>query len=238
MIGTGIVTFAGKNLADFGVQVSGIDTYGAPSRVVNAEHVAGRNGSIVIDEGTYNDVEHVYHVAIKRHLAENISGLRNFLLSVRGYARLQDTYTPDEFYQAVFHNAIDLTAEGHGNKWSLFDLTFTRKPQRFLKTGEETITLTASGTVNNFTLMDARPLLRVYGHGTLKINGTTLTIAGTASYTDIDCELQDAYYGAQNLNQYLALSPNAFPVLQSGTNTFTLGTGITRVIITPRWWRL
>lgn len=238
MIGTGIVTFAGKNLADFGVQVSGVDTYGAPSRIITAQHVAGRNGSIVIDEGVYEDIEHVYHVAIKRHLADNISGLRNFLLSVKGYARLQDSYAPDEFYQAVFHNAINLTAEGHGNIWSLFDISFTRKPQRFLKSGEETITLTASGTVTNHTLMDARPHLRVYGHGTLGINSTTLTIAGTSSYTDIDCDLQDAYYGSQNLNQYLTLSPNAFPVLQPGANTFTLGSGITRVIITPRWWRL
>lgn len=235
---TGSLIFAGKNLNEFGVLVSGVDTYGAPERLVTPEAIPGRNGSVLMDENTYADVEVEYHVAIRGDFASNMRGLRDFLLSTQGYARMEDSYAPEDFYQAAYYAGIELTAEGPRNKWATFDLTFYRKPQRFLKVGEQPIELTASGAVNNPTLFTALPLIRVYGRGIITVNGVGITITGTQSYTDIDCDVQDAYYGAQNLNQYVTLSPNRFPVLSPGSNSVVFGSGITKAIITPHWWHL
>lgn len=55
---------------------------------------------------------------------------------------------------------------------------------------------------------------------------------------DVDCDIMDAHYGAINLNSYLTLSGNEYPTLVAGANNLTIGSGITRVEITPRWWRL
>ena len=50
--------------------------------------------------------------------------------------------------------------------------------------------------------------------------------------------MMDAYKGTISKNGNVELSDYNFPVLVPGTNTITLGTGITKVEITPRWWQL
>ena len=57
-------------------------------------------------------------------------------------------------------------------------------------------------------------------------------------YTDIDCELEDAYKDSVNKNGCLILSGGEFPVLQPGTNGIIFGAGISRIELIPRWWCL
>ena len=66
-----------------------------------------------------------------------------------------------------------------------FDLTFSCKPQQYLKSGERRQILTGSGTVYNPTLFDARPLLRIYGTGQVIIGDVTVTVTECDEYTDI-----------------------------------------------------
>lgn len=232
------VIFNGKDLSEFGVRFSGTETYGAPERKVTYESVPGRNGSLIIDEGVYNNIDLTYSAMIKDDFKQNIRGLRDYLLSVKGYARLEDTYSPETYYMACYSNAVQLSARGKNNRWAEFDITFSRKPQRFLKVGERTAEFTSSGIIYNPTLFDAKPFIRAYGHGDLTVNGTKITIGGTTAYTDIDCDLQDCYYISTNMNNYIIIDGYDFPVLSPGNNAITLGSGITRVIITPRWWHL
>lgn len=232
------VTFNGTNLNTFGVLISGVETYGAPNRIVRFEDVKGRNGSVIIDEGSYANAEMTYHAMIHENFAENIESLRNFLLNVKGYARLEDTYHPDVFYKACYSDAVEPTVKGYGNTNGEFDIVFNRKPQRFLKSGETTIELTASGIITNPTAFESLPLIRVYGTGTIVINSTQVVITSPTSYTDLDCEVQDAYYGSQNLNSYITITPYAFPYFVGGANTISFDSGITRVLVTPRWWKL
>lgn len=88
----------------------------------------------------------------------------------------------------------------------------------------------------NPTLFDARPLLVVTGTGNLTVNGVQIAISKTP--TTIDCEAMEAYNGTTSRNGDIVLTPNQFPVLKPGSNTITLGAGITKVEITPRWWRI
>ena len=64
------------------------------------------------------------------------------------------------------------------------------------------------------------------------------TLKAADGYTDIDCDLEDAYKGSANKNGCLQLYSGEFPTLAPGENGITLGTGITKVEITPRWWSL
>ena len=232
------VVFGGKNLRDFGVIISGTRTYGAPARVVSYETVKGRNGDLIIDDGVYENVEVTYTAMIHDDFARNIRDLRNYLLSVKGYARLEDCYNPDTYCLASYANAIEFEAKGFGNSNGEIDITFNRKPQRFLKTGETQLELTATGTIYNPTDFDSFPMIRVYGHGDLTINGTVVSIGGTTPYVDLDCELQNASYGSTNMNNYITLTPYDFPYFVAGNNSLTVGNGITKVIVTPKWWHL
>lgn len=232
------ITLGGKNLADFGVVVSGEGTYDAPERSVTEEVVPGRNGTLLIDNGRFENVVVTYPAAIVQNFQRNMEGLRNYIQSVKGYIRLEDSYHPDVFYLAMPTGGISVKTSGYMNREGQFDLEFTRKPQRFLKSGENVIRMTATGNVYNPTAFDALPLVRIWGNGTVMFGGTSVTWSGPSSYVDIDCDIQDAYYMGTNMNQYIQLSGYDFPKLEPGQTRVTIGEGVTSVEITPRWWIL
>ena len=124
-----------------------------------------------------------------------------------------------------------------------FDITFDCKPQRFLVSGETPVTFTESGTITNPTLFEARPLLAVTGTGVIGIGNDSITISGTPSGpVYIDCDIMDAWTGTGQskipYNTNIQYTNNTPPGLGPGGTGISLGTGITQVDITPRWWRL
>lgn len=230
-------TFDGVSSRDFGVFISGTDVFNAAPRSIQTVAVPGRSGTLTIDNKRFENVELTYPAFIYDTFRANVQGLRNFLLSSAGYRRLEDTYNPEQYMMARYVSGLSVESTER-RKEGRFDLTFDRMPQRFLKSGETAQTFTADGSITNSTLYDARPLIRVYGTGSLGIGTETITITTNPGYIDIDSEMMDTYYGAVNCNSYITLSSGEFPVLAPGYNGIDLGSGITRVDITPRWWVL
>lgn len=231
------LTFNGQDLRAFGLYISGEGTYNAPTRAVEEEIVPGRNGTLIIDGGRFENIEVTYPAFIADDFDENIASLRNFLLSTQGYARLSDSYHPDEFRLASFSDGITVKTSGRYNVQGQFDLAFNCKPQRFLTSGETEQSFTEDGSIINPTSMDAKPIIRIIGTGTVGVGDVQITFDGSSAYVDLDCEIQDAFYGVENKNNSITLTPNRFPVLGAGATGITVGDGITEVIITPRWWR-
>lgn len=230
-------TFDGVSSRDFGVFISGTDVFNAAPRSIETVAVPGRSGTLTIDNKRFENVEMVYPAFIYDTFRANVQGLRNFLLSSAGYRRLEDTYNPEQYMMARYVSGLSVESTER-RKEGRFDLTFDRMPQRFLKSGETAQTFTADGSITNDTLYDARPLIRVYGTGSLGVGAETITITTNPGYIDIDSEMMDAFYGAVNCNSYITLSSGEFPVLAPGYNGINLGSSITRVDITPRWWVL
>lgn len=235
--GRNYFTFAGKNCKDFNVYVSGQGTYNAPARVYSTYEIPGRNGDLYIDEKRFENIELTYPAFIFEDMITHVDGLRNYLLSRTGYQRLEDTYHPDEFRMAVFSDGFEFDVDPR-HEVSTFDITFRCKPQRFLKLGEKVHTFTSSGSIYNPTDCASKPLIRIYGNGVFGLGSQSITISGTTGYTDIDCEMMDCFSGTENRNSKVTFTNYDFPVLKSGTNNFSLGSGITKVEITPRWWKL
>lgn len=228
------LVYDGVNLKDFGVFISGTEVFNAAPRSVDTVVVPGRNGTLTIDNNRFENVEITYPAFIYNSFRANIVGLRNFLLQSSAYRRLEDTYNPEIFMMAKYISGLSVSPTERRLEGE-FDLVFDRMPQRYLKTGEEPQEFTADGVITNPTNFEAKPVMRVYGTGTLGVGSETLTITTNPGYIDIDCEMMDAYYGATNCNGYITLSSGSFPVLKPGDNGITLS-GITSVIITPRWW--
>lgn len=245
------VFFNGKSLADFGVHLNGTDVFNSPEEDVQSVEVPGRNGDLHIFNERFKNVELKYHgwIAGDKWITNseqtdfkiNVRKLRNHLLSSRGYQRLEDTYHPDEFRLARFKSPFTTAAE-HFLMLGEFDLTFDAKPQRFLKSGEKTITFTSSGTIKNPTSFASQPKLRVYGRGDLTIGDTIITVlpSNPYPYIDIDCEIQDAFFKSGtttvNCNPYISLVDGDFFRIDPDIQTITLGRRITKVEIIPRWW--
>lgn len=231
--------FNGKALSDFGVEVKGDAVYNAPARDVESISIPGRNGYLLIDNGRYSNIKVDYPAYILRTFRDPsfFDAFRAFMLANTGYHRIEDTYHPEEYRIGRLASEISPNVYERGYAGE-FSITFDCKPQRFLKDGEQTITFEQAGSIQNFTLFDAKPLLRVYGFGTFGIGSDTVTIISADEYTDIDCELMDAFKGATNCNGNIVLNSGRFPVLTPGANGVSLGSGITKIEITPRWYTL
>ena len=231
------LTIDGVSSEDFNIWISGGATYDSPKRDYDAVPVPGRNGDLIFDNGRFENMPLKYPAFITREFQKNIDDFRDFISSLRGYKRLEDTYHPDEYRMAFFGDGVKVKTTA-ANLAGEFDISFYCKPQRWLKEGERAVKFTGDGAIKNPTYQTAKPLLRVYGTGTVKIGSITITISAADVYTDIDCETMDAYKGAVNCNANISTTNDEFPTLKSGTNNIVLAGGVTRVDITPRWWRV
>ena len=214
----------------------------APAHNYNTVTVPGRSGKLLMDLGCYDNITREYDIQIIGDTdLGKFNALRNYLASRTGYLRLTDSFDAAHYYMAAYTEAFNLTADFASMKRGRGTIAFDCKPQRFLLTGETAVTFNATGTITNPTRFPSKPLLvvtttrataSVLGIGSTNI---TLTRSGT---TYIDCETGRAYNGATSYDNKIALSTIDFPTLAPGSNGVSLGTGISSVVITPRWWEL
>lgn len=221
----------------FGVGIFGDQLAKAPERDQEFVKVPGRDGDLILDNGRYNNITVSYKAYIIDNYNENIKGLRNALMSRKGYQRLQDTVNPEQYRLA---KAIPFEIDEHGVlRAAEFTMQFICKPQRFLVDGDIPIEVTGATSLLNQYEESAKPLIRAYGTGSFAIGDVSVQITSANEYTDIDCELQEAFKDtlATNCNSNIILPQEVFPLLTHGENEITLD-GITKLEITPRWWIL
>lgn len=230
--------FAGESSLDYGIGISGSGTYNRPAKRADRLTVPGRNGDLFIEDGSFENREYTYPAYIVEDLPKRIDALSAFLLSANGYQRLEDTYHPECFRQAIYLGGLDVTP-GTLNAYGKFEVKFDVKPQKFLKSGEIEMEFTQSGSIFNQTRFSSKPLIRVYGTGVLGIGSESITILEADEYTDIDCDAEEAYKDSyvNNCNNKIVLSGTNFPKIRPGESGILLD-GITKVIITPRWFTI
>lgn len=228
--------FADKSSKDFEVYITDAGVYDSAKRSYETIAIPGRNGNILYENNRYDNVKLEYPAILVDDFDKNYTAITAFLHAQRGYQRLTDTFHPDEYYIATFRGIEDLK-HTIMDKAGTFKIEFERKPQRYLKSGDKKTTFTASGAIKNPTLYTALPLIRAYGTGSFTINGVTVTINSANSYTDIDCELQEAYKGTTNCNGNIVLTNGVFPSLAPGVNSISKS-GITSIELQPRWWTI
>lgn len=179
------IIFGGVDSADYGLYIGGEGTFNAPKRSVEMVSVPGRNGDIVIDQGSFENVELTYtvinHEANLEDFASQLSDFRNAICSLRGYQRLTDTFHPDEYRMAVLTDEIKVKPIEYATA-SEWELTFECKPQRWLTSGETSAVVADGGSVTNPTLFDASPLFEVEGFGSFR-------------FGDYEIDLHDPYRG-------------------------------------------
>lgn len=223
--------YNGKSSLDFDMHIAKVNQYDGAERDTEEIEVAGRNGTLTIDKGRFKNIEISYSMYTID--VGNANDFKAFLKSSVGYHRLEDSFNPEYFRLAKYTRAFEMRADVDNN--GAFDVVFNCDPRRFLKSGENVILMSSNSGIYNPTYFEAKPLIRAYGTGSFTINDITVTITSANEYTDIDCEIMDAYKGATNCNGNIRTTDNKFPVFRSGQNNITLN-GVTRLEITPRWW--
>lgn len=229
--------FGGKDSRDYGVYITGTGVYNAPLKSYDTITVPGRSGDLVMDNHRFENVELTYPAFIYANFKTAISQFKSAMLSADGYQRLEDSYNTDEYRKALYAGEMEVEARPQHDAGS-FEIVFNCDPRRFLKIGDVSVTVANNKHIDNPTLFPAKPLIRVTGYGTLYVGSQQITIAQHFTSVDIDCEMMDCYSGTSNANSYVTMQGNDFPTLPPGRTGITYSGSITKVEITPKWWRI
>ena len=232
------ILFGDVDSRNYNVWVFDLNTDGSPDLDQEEITVQGRHGTLLLPNGRLENVQHRYMGVIYEDAERNLINFRDAIMQYDGYQRLSDSIHIDEYYMARYTGGLDPKL-ARGRDMIKFAIEFDRMPQRFLLEGERAQTVLNGSTLLNPTFRKARPLIRVYGYGTLGVGSVTVTITQHSyTYIDIDCDMMDCYYGATNCNSLVTFSGNDFPVLPYGKTGITYSGNITRVDVTPRYWRV
>lgn len=217
----------------------------APVRLFDEVVVAGKNGTLLIDTGRYDNVLHSYDIIVHEEYLDSLIQLRNDLQSQTGYQTLIDNFNSDESYIARLDSSFIPKQTRNRNAGSLH-VEFSRFPQRYLRPAVVKTYTRSGGVITNPTLFEAKPLLKVTGAGTFTIGDSTMTVlsgSGSSQTIYIDCETMEAWEeldggGIISRNDYIQSADGKFPTIKAGDNDVIVGSGITFLYITPRWWRI
>lgn len=231
--------FNGKKSTDFKIGVEQCRAYYAAAREVERQTVPGRAGELLRETGTYaNGVQsyEIYFNGKASGMTAAAAQIVQWLMSGRGYARLEDSYEPDVYRMACFAGPVE--AANWMNRFGRATLEFDCMPQRWMKSGETPVSVTSGQHLQN-DWQPALPLIQLTGtgDGVLTVGGSTINVTGMDGSLTIDSESQNAYDGTTNKNGSISVS-GGFPVLGTGETVVAFSGGITAVGITPRWWRL
>lgn len=228
------LVFAGTNLIEYGVrQVDSIDAWAKPLRKVTKVVVPGRNGDLLMDEGAFENVVVPFKLIIPMNFRENYLALSAWMSGFGDYQRLEFSGDPNVYRMARFQSDLNPIASAF-IRMGTVTVSFDCKPQRWLKSGENWVPVTSG--IFNPTHQKAKPVIRIFGTGTIMIGSKTITVntAGT-EYIDFDCETLDASEGAYNRNSNIEIDFQDLS-LNPGNNGITLN-GVTAQI-KPRWWEV
>ena len=101
--------YNGMNSRDYGLKISGEDTWTRPQPDVKRISVPGRNGDLIQLGNRYQNLDITYHCGIVKDLRTNFDAFNARLLSEPGYHRLEDSYHPEYYRLAVFESDREYT---------------------------------------------------------------------------------------------------------------------------------
>lgn len=239
-------TFNGVSTSQFKLLISEKNIYSAPTRNLNVINVPGRDGDLIYDNGSFNNVELSYTCSCK-DINIKAGDIKNWLSKEAGYKVLTDTYDPSFFRYASLNNGLEIsemiTSVG------TFIVKFSCKPYRYNIEGQNTITLNTSTTAKTITNpyeYSSLPLISITGTKAITLQITTggvstnriITLPATSTRAYIDSELMAVYDDNMNLLNS-GINFVDFPELKPGNSSikFTKGTGatLTAASIIPRW---
>lgn len=259
----GIITFNGVSSDSLGVVVEHAPDYQIAEPNIENITIPGRNGNILIHDGSYKNVNRSYEIAFvdsdTSTYRDRARAVAEWLFSPTQYSRLEDTYESDYYREAMCISSVSITniLERAGR----CTVDFNCKPQRYFKSGENAITINEAAfpysipAQSNFIAIPDLIFTFTSYSGTASITMTagrnsicsfTVSCPGGGGYvTSLIGDLKEYIYGrpdsgAGAINTFFTLS-GSFPYLAAGASTrFVLdsATAFDKLEVIPKWWTL
>lgn len=223
-------SFSWKNqdsYLDFGIVINMKPPLVRAEKNVDEIEIQGRDGDLTVDFNTYKPITFPFICTLldETRIDEVLSWLD-------GYSDLILSWQNDRKYNAKMINRIDISQslETFGE----FPLLFKAQPFGYALNNDLITLLATPSTVTNTATKDSKPVIKVYGTGTIDliVNGNLIHLTNVVSYVTIDSVMEDAYKDTDPKNNDMA---GGFPLLVVGSNTISWTGAVTKVEITPNW---
>lgn len=140
-------TFNGTSTQSLGLLVTALNPYNSATRKVDKFTIPYRNGDLIIDSGTYENIRVGYEISVIRNTKATCDAINEWLSGSQGYCILTDTYNPEIFRVGYMADSIEyvLTAlyrEGRST------IEFDCLPQKYLVSNQP---MTFSSTADTTT---------------------------------------------------------------------------------------
>lgn len=206
----------------------------APALKGKAKDVSGRNGSLYVTDGCYDDVEVTLEFAVPD--MTDVSGV-NAWLTGTGLLRFSDE--PDYAYEARIVKAFKREAVAPRLSGVRYTVTFSCQPFRLLYPEADAVTFGAAGTIFNPGNAPAQPRVTIVGTGdfTVTIGAQTIYFTGVSGGIIVDTALMDALtLDEQNLaNDKMSGTPWTIAPGSNAVSWAIEDGSVTSVTILPRW---
>lgn len=212
---------------NMGVVLKTLPPITRPNRRTEQITIPGRNGTLTVDEGTYDSMS----VSLECYLKPGFDPRKvTNWLNPSGKITFSDE--PDKYYNARIINSIPLSRVFRISRSFIIQLEL----QPFAYSKEIFVKKINSGVAYSFYIDEATanmyPYIKVTGSGEIEltINGTTMKIYPN-EYIELDCELQVAYKDSEGANERVY---GSFFNLVPGTNTISIFGDYTEIEIKYR----
>lgn len=212
-------TFKGVSSDDLGIVVKEMPPVIKSERDIEIVSVAGRNGDLHIDNGTYKSKKYkIKCILMDKSKLDTIKSLFD------GQGILELSTEPEKEYQAIIYNQIDFSKyltylREFPLEFELYPISYSKN--RIENSYIENSTFQVGGTFN------VAPLITIQGTGTITLNNVQVSVLETG--ITIDCDLMNCTKEGINKNDKVNLEE--FPTLLVGENSVELGAGIEEVTI-------
>lgn len=229
--------FDGKSNKEFNLKITKSNHLSKSSKHLEFIKIPGRNGEIVKDDGSKNNLTIEIICKLDTRKTKNLNYMctmiENWLQGHEGYRHL--LFSDGIEFDAICVNQIDISKvikEFHEVK-----INFSCKHHLKDVNLQQKIILTSNKSLYN-NYMCSNPYLKVIGNGdiTISINNQELVLKGVEDEIEIDSENMNAYKKVngevilQNHKMY-----SEFPIFEEGKNNISWIGDVERLEIVPRW---
>lgn len=198
-----------------------------PTKDIEKIEIEGRDGFLTRDSGSYRGIIKSVECTIL-----NLDSIDFIGTWLSGSSEVVFSNEPDKKYKATIINQIEIAKVIQ--QWHSFIIQFECQPHKYAL-NNDLITLTGTGTVFNPSTNYSKPIIKIFGIGTIYLiinTNNVITLNNVVDYVVIDSELVDCYKETILKNNDMN---GEFPILQSGNNEISWIGSVSKIEITPNW---
>lgn len=148
--------YGGINSGDYKAYITNAGIYKSPEKRYKKHTIPGRNGDLLEDTGTFENVEVEYPLCVYEGSDSNLQAFLAAMLGKKGYQRIEDTFHPEYYRMGAFLDEYEPKRVTVDAEMSSGVIKFDCMPQKFLKSGDNPICL-IEGNWYNYVSSEDEP---------------------------------------------------------------------------------